>query len=86
MAKALSVDLRERVVRAVLAGASCRAAAARFGGRSPLAEAIRYTLTRWEGLICFLDDGRIELDTNPVERSIQPIADVGSLCPSSSSI
>jgi Transposase and inactivated derivatives len=31
MAKALSVDLRERVVAAVAAGASCRAAAARFG-------------------------------------------------------
>jgi transposase len=31
MSRALSVDLRERVVRAVLAGASCRAAAARFG-------------------------------------------------------
>ena len=31
MSKALSVDLRERVVQAVLAGASCRAAAARFG-------------------------------------------------------
>ena len=31
MAKALSVDLRCRVVDAVEAGASCRAAAARFG-------------------------------------------------------
>ena len=31
MAKALSVDLRERVVAAGAAGASCRAAAARFG-------------------------------------------------------
>jgi transposase len=31
MSKALSVDLRERVVQAVAAGASCRAAAARFG-------------------------------------------------------
>lgn len=31
MSKALSVDLRERVVAAVTAGASCRAAAARFG-------------------------------------------------------
>ena len=31
MAKALSVDLRRRVVDAVEAGASCRAAAARFG-------------------------------------------------------
>jgi hypothetical protein len=43
-------------------------------GRSPLAEAIRYTLARWEGLIRFLEDGRIERDTNPVERSIRPIA------------
>lgn len=31
MSKALSVDLRERVVAAVEAGSSCRAAAARFG-------------------------------------------------------
>ena len=31
MSRALSVDLRERVVRAVAEGASCRAAAARFG-------------------------------------------------------
>ena len=31
MSKALSVDLRERVVSAVAAGASCRDAAARFG-------------------------------------------------------
>ncbi len=31
MSKALSVDLRERVVGAVAAGASCRAAAERFG-------------------------------------------------------
>ena len=31
MSKALSVDLRERVVRAVSEGASCRAAATRFG-------------------------------------------------------
>lgn len=30
MSKALSVDLRERVVAAVAAGASCHAAAARF--------------------------------------------------------
>jgi transposase len=31
MSKALSVDWRERVVLAIAAGASCRAAAARFG-------------------------------------------------------
>jgi transposase len=42
--------------------------------RSTLAEAIRYALVRWTGLTRFLDDGRIELDTNPVERAIRPVA------------
>ena len=37
---------------------------------SPLAEYIRYGLNHWEGLVLFLDDGRIELDTNRVEREI----------------
>jgi transposase len=35
---------------------------------------IRYGLGHWDGLTRFLDDGRIELDTNTVERSIRPIA------------
>lgn len=39
-----------------------------------LAEAIRYALSRWTALTRFLDDGRIELDTNPVERAIRPVA------------
>jgi transposase len=38
-----------------------------------LAEAIRYTLARWEGLTRFVDDGTIEIDSNTVERSIRPI-------------
>jgi transposase len=42
--------------------------------KSKLAEAIRYALTRWDGLRRFLDDGRIDLDSNTVERSIRPIA------------
>lgn len=41
---------------------------------SKLAEAIRYALVRWDGLSRFLEDGRIELDTNPVERAIRPVA------------
>jgi hypothetical protein len=40
----------------------------------PLAEAIRYALARWPALTRFLDDGRVELDNNPVERAIRPIA------------
>ncbi|AWC23638.1 hypothetical protein ASC75_00005 [Aminobacter sp. DSM 101952] len=46
----------------------------RIPGRSTLAEAIRYTLSRREGLMRFLYDGRVELDTNPVERAIRPVA------------
>jgi len=42
--------------------------------RSGLADAIRYALTRWSALCLFLGDGRIELDTNTVERAIRPIA------------
>lgn len=40
---------------------------------SRLAEDIRYGLAHWEGLTRFLDDGRLELDTNPVENAIRPI-------------
>jgi hypothetical protein len=35
--------------------------------KSKLAEAIRYALSRWEGLTLFVDDGRIEMDSNIVE-------------------
>jgi transposase len=42
--------------------------------KTKLAEAVRYALSRWAGLTLFLDDGRIELDNNIVERSIRPLA------------
>lgn len=41
--------------------------------KSKLAEHIRYTLTHWNGLTRFVEDGRIEIDNNTVERSIRPI-------------
>ena len=42
-------------------------------GKSKLAEAIRYGLSHWDGLMRFLDDGRIEIDNNTAERTIRPI-------------
>jgi transposase len=42
--------------------------------KSTLAEAIRYALSRWAGLSLFLDDGRVEIDSNVVERAIRPLA------------
>ncbi|WP_408094388.1 IS66 family transposase [Rhodoplanes sp. SY1] len=47
---------------------------AEISKKSGLAQAIRYTLAHWEGLTRFLDDGRIEIDNNVVERSIKPVA------------
>jgi transposase len=46
----------------------------RLSSRSTLAQAIRYALNHWEGLVRFLDDGRFELDTNIVERAMRPVA------------
>lgn len=40
---------------------------------SDLARHIKYGLKRWQGLTRFLDDGRIEMDTNAVENAIRPI-------------
>jgi hypothetical protein len=47
---------------------------ARVSGKSALAEAIRYALRHWQGLMLFLEDGRIELDTNIIELAIRSIA------------
>lgn len=44
----------------------------RLSGKSKLAEAIRYTLSRRAALERFLADGRIEIDSNIVERAIRP--------------
>jgi hypothetical protein len=51
-----------------------RAKLATISQKTKLAEAIRYALSRWAGLSLFLDDGRVEIDNNTVERSIRPLA------------
>jgi transposase len=45
----------------------------RVSGRSELAAAIRYALTRWEALTLVLRDGRACLDNNAAERAIRPL-------------
>ena len=40
----------------------------------PLAQAKYYALVRWEALVRYVKDGRIEIDNNPIERQIRPIA------------
>jgi transposase len=46
----------------------------RISQKGKLAKAIRHALARWDGLSLFLEDGRVEIDSNTVERSIRPIA------------
>ena len=42
--------------------------------KSTLAKAIRYTIGHWDGLTMFLTDGRVEVDSNTVERTMRTIA------------
>ena len=45
----------------------------RVSGRSDIAGAIRYALSRWPALIRYLDDGTVAIDNNAVERAIRPL-------------
>ncbi|CAN7732165.1 IS66 family transposase [Rhizobium sp. LjRoot98] len=45
-----------------------------ISAKDPVASAIRYTLGLWSGLTLFLDDGRLEVDSNTVERNMRSIA------------
>jgi len=54
--------------------------------KSSLAGAIRYSLTRWNALGRYTEDGRLEISNNAAERAIKPLASAESLCPSSSSV
>jgi transposase len=48
--------------------------ATRLSKKSEMGKALAYVLARWEGLTRFAEDGRIEMDTNPVENAIRPLA------------
>jgi transposase len=41
---------------------------------NPLTKALRYMANRWEKLILFTTDGRLEIDNNLVENAIRPVA------------
>ena len=51
-----------------------RAQLGRISGKTPLAAAIRYALTRIPRLRPYLDDGRLELDNNAAERGMRGVA------------
>jgi hypothetical protein len=45
----------------------------RIPGKSDLAKAFRYGLSRQEAFSLFLSDGRVAIDNNPAERALRPI-------------
>ena len=45
-----------------------------ISGKSTLAQAIRYSLSRWPALTRYTTDGRLEMTNNAVERAIRPLA------------
>ena len=45
-----------------------------ISGKSTLAKAIRYSLSRWDALTRYTTDGRLEMTNNAVERAIRPLA------------
>ena len=45
----------------------------RIPGKSDLAKAFRYGLSRQEAFSLFLNDGRVAIDNNPAERALRPI-------------
>ncbi|SDR49378.1 IS66 family transposase [Pseudovibrio sp. Tun.PSC04-5.I4] len=51
----------------------CKTQLARISGKSNLAKAIRYGLSRWHAFTLFLEDGRVAIDNNAAERAIKPV-------------
>lgn len=46
----------------------------KISGKSSLAQALRYALSRWPSLTRYTTDGRLEISNNAAERAIRPLA------------
>ncbi|MCF8710450.1 IS66 family transposase [Rhizorhapis sp. SPR117] len=68
------VTVRQREIRPLLNELRdyIQANKRRFSAKSNMTKAFNYILSRWDGLNLFVDDGRVELDSNVVERAIKP--------------
>ncbi|HKD31072.1 MAG TPA: IS66 family transposase [Xanthobacteraceae bacterium] len=69
----LAVRQQEAVPRLAELKAFLEHALARISGKSGLAEAIRYALSRWQALLRYTTDGRLEMTNNAAERAIRPL-------------
>src|SRR3984885_1420159 len=51
-----------------------KATLAKLSQKSDVAVAIRYALDRWNALLRFCEDGRVEMDNNAAERALRAVA------------
>ena len=58
----------------------------KISAKTPLAAAIRHALTRLKHLRPYFEHGFLEIDNNPAERAMRPIATMESFCTPSSSV
>ncbi len=42
--------------------------------KSPIGKALAYSIERWTRLMVYVQDGKLNIDNNPVENSIRPVA------------
>jgi hypothetical protein len=50
------------------------ASLAKLSKKSDPSAAIRYALGLWDALVCFCDDGQIEIDNSTAERALRAVA------------
>ena len=50
-----------------------RAQREQLSRKSNMGKALAYLVNHWDGLCVYLDDGRVEMDNNPVENLIRPL-------------
>ena len=46
----------------------------KLSNKSETAQAVRYALGRWDALLRYVDDGRLEMDNNAAERALRVVA------------
>lgn len=74
--RVLAMRVSERRERSapILAEILTWASGLRLTPQSALRKAVEYMTDRWKGLTRFIDDGRVPLDNNLIERSLRPVA------------
>ena len=72
-------ELRHARSKAIVAATGMWLACEPALPRSGLGKAISYATAHWDGLVRFLDDARIPLDTNLVERGMRDVPEAVDL-------